>query len=180
MSNPAEDGRGPASMNAPAGLAWCSLGLGLVGLMVSAYLAYEHFSGSTTLACPDTGRINCLKVTSSQYAGLAGVPVALLGTLYFAALLPLLVPVAWRHPERWVRLTRLAMAALGVVMVLYLIWAEFYAIGALCLWCTAVHVVTFLLFATLLFAEAVRDDPLPWSPSGTRCAPTSDLSHDGG
>ncbi len=127
--------------------------------MVSAYLAYEHFNGSTTLWCPDTGRINCLKVTSSQYAVVAGVPVALLGTLYFAALLPLLLPVAWCHPERWVRVTRLALAALGAVMVLYLIWAEFYAMGALCLWCTAVHVVTFLLFVTVVFADALREGP---------------------
>ena len=119
----------------PVVLAWCSVGFGLVGLMVSAYLAYEHFSGSTTLACPDTGRINCLKVTSSQYSVVAGVPVALLGTLYFAALLPLLLPV---------------------VMVRYLIWAEVYAIGALCLWCTAVHVVTFLLFVTVVFAEVAE------------------------
>jgi uncharacterized membrane protein len=132
--------------------------LGLLGLAVSAYLAYEHFSGSTTLACPDTGRVSCLKVTSSQYSELAGVPVALLGTLYFAALVPLLLPAAWHHPGVRLHVTRGAFATLGVVMVLYLIWAEFYAIGALCPWCTAVHAATFLVFVTVAFAEALRDD----------------------
>ena len=38
--------------------------LGGAGLLVSAYLAYEHFTSSTTLACPETGVVNCAEVTS--------------------------------------------------------------------------------------------------------------------
>ncbi len=76
--------------------------------------------------------------------------------LYFATFLPLLLPGAWLTSVRWVRLARTAMTGLGVAMVLYLVWAEFYGVGAICLWCTAVHVITFLLFVSVLFAEAMR------------------------
>jgi uncharacterized membrane protein len=142
----------------PDALVWTALLLGLAGLLVSGYLTYEHYSGSTTLACPETGRVNCAKVTSSRYSEIAGVPVALLGTLYFAALLPLLLPSAWASSApAWLRHARTATAGLGVVMVLYLVWAEFYGVGAICLWCTAVHLITFVVFATVLFAEAMRE-----------------------
>jgi uncharacterized membrane protein len=154
----ASRGKTRAPSTVPQALAWLALLLGVAGLAVSGYLTYEHFTGSTTLACPDTGRINCAKVTSSQYSDLAGIPVALLGTLYFVVLLPLLVPAAWRSPFRWVRAARGAMAGLGVATTLYLVWAEFYGVGAICLWCTAVHAITFLLFVVVVFAEALRED----------------------
>ena len=38
-------------------------------------------------------------------------------------------------------------------MALYLVWAELYRIHAICLWCTAVHVVTFLLWIVVLFGQ---------------------------
>lgn len=146
------------SLRAPKVLVWVALLLGVAGLIISGYLTYEHFTGSTTLACPETGRINCTKVTSSPYSEIVGVPVALLGTLYFLGSLPLLLPAAWAADARWVPVARLGLAGLGVVMVLYLLWAEFYGVGAICLWCTAVHAVTFLLFVTVVFGEALRMD----------------------
>jgi uncharacterized membrane protein len=41
-----------------------------------------------------------------------------------------------------------------MVMVTYLVWAEFFGVNAICLWCTSVHVITFLIFALVLFTEA--------------------------
>lgn len=159
MSTTAHE-RARASSSVPLALVWLSLVLGVAGLVVSGYLTYEHYTASTTLACPDTGRINCARVTSSSYSELAGVPVATLGTLYFVAFLPLLTPIAWHATQTWVPVARVVMSGLGVAMTLYLMWAEFYGVGAICLWCTAVHGITFLLFATIVFAEAMRDsDP---------------------
>ena len=77
-----------------------SLVLAVAGLAVSAYLTYEHFTASTTLACPETSRVNCVKVTSSSYSAVLGVPVAVLGLAFFLGILPLLLPAAWRSP-RW-------------------------------------------------------------------------------
>jgi len=133
----------------------------LVGLAVSAYLTVEHYSSSTTLACPESATINCVKVTTSSYSELLGVPVPLLGLLFFVGLTALCLPVSWRTASPWPARLRLAGVTLGVVFVIYLVWAELFRIEAICLWCTVVHVVTLLLFFVVVLDAALRpiDDP---------------------
>lgn len=133
-----------------------TLVLAVVGLAISVYLTYEHFTSSTTLACPDTGRVNCAKVTTSTYSTFAGVPVAVLGLLFFLALVPVLTPRSWAAGSAAVHRLRLATVALGQVAVLYLVWTELFRIQAICLWCTGVHVVTTAIFVLVVFAEAFR------------------------
>ena len=133
-----------------------SLLLSVAGLLVSAYLTVEHYSSSTTLACPETGVVNCVKVTTSSYSTLVGVPVALLGLLFFTAMSVLCAPAAWRASSPWVGRARLTGSVAGVVMVAYLVWAELFRIDAICLWCTVVHALTVALFAVLVLAAALR------------------------
>jgi uncharacterized membrane protein len=132
-----------------------SLALCVAGLAGSAYLTYEHYSSSSTLACPDTGAINCLKVTTSSYASLLGVPVALLGLLFFIGITPLCLPAAWHSSQPWISRVRIAAVTAGVLFVLYLVWAELFPLDAICLWCTAVHAVTFALFVVVVMASAL-------------------------
>lgn len=133
----------------------------LGGLAVSAYLTVDHYSTSTTLSCPNTGAINCVKVTTSSYSELLGIPVALLGLLFFIGLTPMCLPVAWRSASPWPPRVRLAGSILGVGFVLYLVWAELFRIDAICLWCTVVHAVTLALFAVVVLDAALRpiEDP---------------------
>jgi uncharacterized membrane protein len=133
----------------------------VAGLAVSAYLTVEHYSSSTTLACPETGVVNCVKVTTSSYSTLAGVPVALLGLLFFAAMSILCTPVAWRAANPWVGRARLVGAVAGVVMVVYLVWAELFRIDAICLWCTVVHALAVALFAVLVLGAALQVQDAP-------------------
>jgi uncharacterized membrane protein len=128
----------------------------LAGLGASAYLTFEHYSSSPSYACPANGAIDCIKVTTSSYSELLGVPVALLGLLFFAGMTPLCVPVAWRWENPWPPRLRLAGSALGVAFVVYLVWAELFRIEAICLWCTGVHVVTLALFAVVVLDAALR------------------------
>jgi len=129
---------------------WASLVVSVLGLAVSAYLTFEHYSASKTLACSDTGTINCLKVTTSSYSKVVGIPVALLGLLFFVAMTALSLPAVWRSTNPAVRRVRLAAAAVGMMSVLYLVWVELFRVDAICLWCTAVHVLTFTLFALVV------------------------------
>lgn len=129
-----------------AGLAICLAGLG-----VATYLTLAHYTTSVTLACPDQthGVINCAQVTTSQYSKILGIPVALLGLLFFAGMLPLQLPWAWRSAHPWVRLGRLLAAVVGIGMVIWLVYAELFLIGKICIYCTSVHVLTFLLFIVI-------------------------------
>ena len=135
---------------------WVLAVLWAVGLAVSGYLTYEHFTGSQSLVCAEGEIVNCAAVTSSAYAYLLGVPVALLGLLYLAA----------GNVFFWVLAPRLgkraagagaAYTGLGVLYVFYLIWAELQ-LRQLCSWCTVVHVVTVALFVIYLTSWLVDRD----------------------
>ncbi|MFD7155035.1 vitamin K epoxide reductase family protein [Kribbella sp. NPDC059898] len=134
---------------------WATLAVSIAGLAVAAYLTYEHFTAGTTLACPDTGVVNCAKVTSSQYSKVFGIPVALLGLLFFVGMTALSVPPMWRTPSPWPGRLRLVGVLTGVVFVCYLIWAELFQINAICLWCTVVHALTLVLFGLVIVRLAL-------------------------
>jgi uncharacterized membrane protein len=129
----------------------------VLGLFAAGYLTIEHYTSSVTLACPETGAINCAKVTTSSYSHVGGVPVALAGLLYFLAMVALLTPVAWR--SRGLDVVRVAGAVVGVASIFYLVWAELFRINAICLWCTVVHLCTVVMFgAVIWYTMAARSE----------------------
>jgi uncharacterized membrane protein len=137
---------------APLSLTWCVL-----GLAVAAYLTYEHYTGSTTLACPASGAVDCAKVTSSAWSSILGIPVAPLGLVFFAVMFVLCLPGLLRRRSVALDAARLGFCGIGLLTALYLLWAELFQIHAICLWCTGVHVLTFLLFVTLLFGLVLSE-----------------------
>ena len=98
----------------------------VLGLIDAAYLSFEHLTASTTLACSENGIVNCAKVTTSSYSVVFGVPVAFLGLGYFLVMAALCVPAAYRSRHPVLGPMRLVGAVAGVVMVIYLVWAELF------------------------------------------------------
>jgi uncharacterized membrane protein len=151
----------PADVTSATGTAvpmWLQLTtfmLALAGLGVSTYLTVAHFTESALLGCSESGVVNCTKVTTSPQSYVFGIPVAVLGLAFYVAAVALMSPWAWRSSRREVHLIRLVSVMVGVGFVLYLIYAELFIIGSICLYCTSVHVITFLLFALTAFAAAV-------------------------
>jgi uncharacterized membrane protein len=60
-----------------------------------------------------------------------------------------------RETRPAVRWARLGSVIVGIVFVLYLVYTELFTLNAICLWCTSVHVITFLLFALIVFSATV-------------------------
>ena len=144
----------------PRWLPWTTVALCVAGLAVAGYLTVEHFTSSTTLACPETGIVNCQKVTTSAQSAVLGVPVAVLGLLFFVVLLPACLPAAWRTRGQVgvaLRWGRAGFALVGVGFVVYLLYTELFVLDAICLWCTAVHVLTVALFAVIALGTAALD-----------------------
>lgn len=137
----------------PRWAAAATLPAAVAALGVSAYLAWAHYVEPTALSCPDTGVVNCTKVTTSPQSMVLGVPVAVIGVMFFVAMSALCTPVAWRSRRREVALGRLAGAVTGVATVCYLVAVEALVVHAICLWCTAVHVLAFGLFVGVLAAH---------------------------
>jgi uncharacterized membrane protein len=146
----------PVAAGPPRWLQYTSFALALGGLGISIYLTIEHFTGNTTLACSDKGVVNCGAVTTSSQAMVFGVlPVAVLGLAFYVFMVAATSPLAWRSRRREVSLARLASVVVGVGFILYLIYVELFQVGAICLWCTGVHVITFLLFGLVALTTAV-------------------------
>ncbi|HTJ69287.1 MAG TPA: vitamin K epoxide reductase family protein [Actinospica sp.] len=142
----------PSSL--PTWAAPATLVTAAAGLAVSVYLTIAHYTQSVTLACPATGVVDCQKVTTSPESMLLGIPVAVLGLAFFAAMTALGLPATWRARAPWLRTARLALSILGVCFVARLVYAELFEIDAICLWCTVVHVLAVALFAITALATA--------------------------
>ena len=131
-----------------------TLVLAVAGVGVSVYLTYEHYTGSKSFACPATATINCEKVTTSHWSTIIGIPVAVLGLAFFVGMVVLCMPVF--SGRLWSDL-RVVGSAVGVVMVLWLLYVELFLVEAICLYCTAVHALTVaMLAATLWRRESER------------------------
>jgi uncharacterized membrane protein len=120
-----------------------ALAAGLAGLGISIYLTAVHYAG-VPLACPANGPIDCEAVLSSRYAVIAGtsVPTSAAGIAWFAVSVLLWTRRAGR--------VQLAWSALGLATVLFLVYIEIVQLGAVCLWCTAAHVLVVLIFLIAL------------------------------
>jgi uncharacterized membrane protein len=136
--------------------AWITaLSAAILGAAVSTYLTIEHYNHAVTLACPETSVVNCTKVTTSRWSVIAGVPVAVLGLIFFVVMVILLAaPV--RRP--YLAMTRTVAAGVGVLTVFWLVYVELFEVDAICLWCTAVHILTVTLFVAVLWDWLAPDD----------------------
>jgi uncharacterized membrane protein len=153
-----EDPAGAASATGTAVPQWLQLAtflLALAGLGVSIYLTIAHFTESVLAGCSEKGLVNCTKVTTSAQSYAFGIPVAVLGLVFFLFMVAIMSPWAWRSGRREIHLIRLAAVVAGIGFVLWLLYAELFIIGSICLYCTSVHVITFLLFALTAFAAAM-------------------------
>jgi len=165
--NAAVEPAAPAPAGPPAWLRWSTFALALLGLAASAYLTYTHYTDSALAGCTETrGAINCGKVTTSSQSVVFGIPVAVLGLAFYVFLVAIMSPYAWRSGRREIALTRMLSLVVGVGFVLYLLYAELFQIGAICLYCTSVHVITFLLFVLTGLAVAIWGlTPQPAAPA---------------
>jgi uncharacterized membrane protein len=127
--------------------AWIALAISAAAFGISVYLTLAHYdSSAVSLVCSGHGAINCAKVTTSPQSMVFGIfPVALLGLLFYTGVLVLNLPQLWRSPWRFVAPLRVAAMVVGMGFVLYLITVE-AQLRAICVWCTAVHILTFALF----------------------------------
>ena len=157
-----------ARPGAPRWLQLATLALSVFGLGVSVYLTIAHYTTAAVLACSDKGFVNCAKVTTSAQSVVFGIfPVAVLGLAFYVFMVAVNTPWAWGSTWAWrsrlpvIYWARLGSVVIGMVFVLYLVFAEIVQIGSICLWCTSVHVATFALFVLLVFHASSRPSTAP-------------------
>jgi uncharacterized membrane protein len=116
------------------------IALAIIGLGVATYLTYVHYAGIKP-AC--TAGQSCIKVQTSQWSKLDGIPVALLGLIGYIGILATLL-----GPDREeLRLATLGLTLIGFGFSAYLTYRELFSIHAVCEWCASSAVILTLLLA---------------------------------
>jgi uncharacterized membrane protein len=133
------------------------IALTLIGLGVASYLTYVHYSGIKPVC---TAGESCLRVQTSTYSELAGVPVALLGLIgYLAIMVSLLAP-----ESETMRFATVAFTVVGFGFSAYLTYRELFSIHAICEWCVSSAVIMTVLTCLAIWRFLRGEHPAARSP----------------
>jgi len=136
----------PHALRPSDALRLASFVVAAVGLGVAGYLTAVHYGGGSPVCAIAHG---CATVQQSDYASLAGVPVALLGVLGYAAILAGLLVDS--EPAR---LATAFLALVGAGFSAWLTYVEVFTLEAICIWCVA-SAVCMTALAALSAARAL-------------------------
>lgn len=120
-----------------------------VGLIDASYLAAKHYTGTIP---PCTIVKGCEAVTTSQYATIGGVSVALIGAIYYLIVLIISVAIIESRNDRLKKfLTRFSI--IGLLASIWFIYLQLFVIKALCLYCLVSAFSSTAIFITALFLK---------------------------
>lgn len=128
---------------------------GLASALASLYVHSQLLTRPGYLSfCDVNATVSCTQVYQSRYAYLAGVPVALLGALWYVAVLLVLAGGQWGWPGLRENAPGyvFVMSTLGLGFVLYMAWASLLVLKTVCLMC----VVTYFAVAALFIVSGTR------------------------
>lgn len=138
--------------------------LGLAASSASTWVHYRLINDPTYVSvCDVNSTLSCSEAYTSAYGSVAGVPVALLGMLFFLFVIGL-VALCSRSPRASQNLAGYLFAAstVGLAVVLYLGYASYFILGTVCLLCVGTYVAVIGLFLT---SGAAAKDPMSSLPA---------------
>jgi len=151
MSNTAE--------STPTGRTPWFAAFAVLGFGFSAAASWVHYqilnSPTYESFCDVSATLNCTEAYTSRFGAVGGVPVALLGLLFFAAVLVLIALCAQsRQAAGNLPGYIFAASTIGLAVVLYLGYASYFILHVVCLLCAGTYVAVIGLF--LLSGSATK------------------------
>jgi uncharacterized membrane protein len=126
-----------------------------IGLFASSIVVYTYYylheapPLCTAFKSPFPGvTIDCVRVLSSSYADIHGIPLDLLAAIWFTINIALVLTYDV-GPQRLAIIaikTLFYWRFLGIAIVPYLIYVETYILHALCIYCTIMHIMIIIDF----------------------------------
>ena len=117
------------------------------GFLDATYLTTEYYLGAIP-SCVIT--VGCGTVLASEWHAIWGIPVALLGAIYY--LLFFLLTVAYLSSGRESLIILAAsVASMGFLASLWFVYLQLFVIGEICFYCMISAVTSTTLFITGLF-----------------------------
>jgi protein-disulfide isomerase/uncharacterized membrane protein len=128
------------------------LGFAALGLVASSASAYVHHrlltDPSYISACDISTTVSCSQAYLSRYGSFWGVPVALGGVLYFAFVF--LMTAMGGRPASKARENvpgyLFGLSTIALAFVLYLAWASFFQLKAVCVLCVTTYIAVIAIF----------------------------------
>ncbi len=118
------------------------LGVSILGFFDAAYLTIQHYT-QFTLPCTITH--GCDLVTKSEYSSIAGVPVALLGALFYLAMFFATYIIIETKRHDLLRFVALGSIA-GFLSSCWFVYLQFFVIHAICQYCMLSALTSTTLF----------------------------------
>lgn len=145
------------------------LPVSFMGFIDASYLSIKHFVG-TPLPCSVLR--GCEEVTTSQYSVIGGVPVALLGAIYYLAIFALIFgylrgkrytssgndSTIQKNDDRMIKMAA-RLTIIGILASLWFIYLQLFVIKAICLYCMFSALTSSLLFAFGIYVLKFRKTP---------------------
>ena len=139
-------------------------GLAALGLTASAAASWVHYRilDDPTYAsfCDVSATLNCTEAYTSRYGAFAGVPLALLGLVFFVGVL-VLIALCSQSRTAAANLPGyvFATSTIGLAVVLYLAYASYFVLGVVCLLCVGTYVAVIGLF----LVSGAANDKVPFT-----------------
>jgi len=131
----------------PNWLIWSLIAVAFIGFLDATYLTAVHYRGAD-LGCTDWG--SCNEVTTSKYSEIFGIPLALLGALYYLGVF--ILSLIHFDTKKLLPLKLIPFAtAFGFLFSLGLVYLQLFVIHAICLYCMFSALTSTTLFILSLF-----------------------------
>jgi vitamin-K-epoxide reductase (warfarin-sensitive) len=129
--------------------------LAVLGIAVSSISLNYHYRKSKTSFCDFGESFNCDLVNRSEYSTVAGVPVALIGILGYAALLSF---ATFYRDKAETPGILLAGSLGGLGFALYLTYVEKYILSAWCILClgSLAIILAIAVLSVVVFLRSIR------------------------
>lgn len=138
--------------------------LGLGASTVSSYVHYQLLTQPNYDSfCDFNSNVSCTQAYQSQYGSFMGVPVAILGVIFFAvaAMLAGFTARASSSARENAAAYIFALSTVGLAFALYLAWASYMQLGLFCILCAITYVSVIGLFIVSGGATTVPMKTLP-------------------
>lgn len=123
--------------------------LSFLGLIDASYLAVKHYSGTIPTCAIVKG---CEAVTTSQYAAIGGVSVALLGAIYYLIVLITSILIIDTKSD-WLKKFLAGFSVIGLLASIWFISLQLFVLKALCLYCLVSAFSSTAIFITAFFLK---------------------------
>lgn len=125
--------------------------LAIAGFSIASYIRHKKVS-QETLVCP-IGH-TCDTVIHSDYSKFFGIPIELMGMLYYGIIAFSYLAIGLRSDLAWpeVSLVLLLLSTFAFLFSIYLTFIQAFALKQWCTWCIISASLCTLIFASTLFA----------------------------